>query len=289
MANYNRVYLIGTLAQAPQSRATTGGLGICTFPLVAKRSFLNTQGEEREESCQVDVELFGKHAEAGARLQAGMLILIEGALRMEQWDDKATGRKRSRLLVRADRVQPLTLGADVKPPSFNRIFLLGNVTRDPEKRFTAGGRAICKFGLAVNRRYTTAQGEDREETCFVDLEAFGKQAEVAGQYLRKGGPVLIEGYLRLDQWDDRTTGEHRSKLLANVDRLQLLGSANRGGDEFGGGGNGSGGGDHGSGDPAEAASPAMAESAPRRRDDPPPAAASQAPGPASAPVDDIPF
>lgn len=280
MANYNRVYLIGTLTQAPQSRATPGGLGICTFPLVAKRSFLNTQGEEREEICQVDVELVGKHAEAGARLQAGMPILLEGALRMEQWEDKATGRKRSRLLVRADRVQPLTLGAEAKPPSFNRLFLLGNVTRDPEKRFTAGGRAICKFGLAVNRRYTTAQGEDREETCFVDLETFGKQAEIAGQYLRKGGPVLIEGYLRLDQWDDRTTGEHRSKLLANVDRLQLLGGASRGGDEFGGGGGGG-------GDSAEAPTPPMAESAPRRRDDPPAAAAPLPSNP--APVDDIPF
>ena len=278
MANYNRVYLIGTLTQAPQSRATPGGLGICTFPLVAKRTFLNTQGEEREETCQVDVELLGKHAEAGARLQAGVPILLEGALRMEQWDDKATGRKRSRLLVRADRIQPLALGADVKPPSFNRVFLLGNVTRDPEKRFTAGGRAICKFGLAVNRRYTTAQGEDREETCFVDLEVFGKPAEVAGQYLRKGGPVLIEGYLRLDQWDDRTTGEHRSKLLANVDRLQLLGGASRGGDESSGGG-----------DPA-AAAPPMAESAPHHREDAPPAAAAPLPpNPNPAPVDDIPF
>ena len=286
MANYNRVYLIGVPAQAPQTRATPGGLGVCTFPLVAKRSFVNAQGEEREESCQVDVELFGKNAESGARLQAGVPVLAEGALRMEQWDDRATGRKRSRLLIRVDRVQPLGLPAEARPPSFNRIILVGNVTRDPEKRFTAGGRAICKFGLAVNRRYTTAQGEDREETCFADLEVFGKQAEVAGQYLHKGNPVLVEGYLRLDQWDDRATGEHRSKLLVNVERLQLLGGPGRpaGGDDFGGGG------EPGEGSPAgdapayrrpaghEAAAPSVPAAPP-----PPP------PPPDAAPVDDIPF
>lgn len=116
--------------------------------------------------------------------------------------------------------------------SLNKVFLLGNLTRDPELRYTTGGSAVCSFGLAVNRRYTTARGEDREEVCFVDIETWGKQAESCNSYLRKGSPALIEGRLRLDQWDDRETGQKRSRHRVSAERVQFIG-APRG--EFGGG------------------------------------------------------
>lgn len=108
-------------------------------------------------------------------------------------------------------------------PALNKVFLIGNLTRDPEVRQTPSGRSLCKFGLAVNRGYTTAQGEEREETCFVDVEAWGSWAEACGKYLRKGGPVFVEGRLRYDQWEDRDSGERRSRLLVQAERGQFLG------------------------------------------------------------------
>ncbi|MCK5803621.1 MAG: single-stranded DNA-binding protein [Lentisphaeria bacterium] len=113
--------------------------------------------------------------------------------------------------------------------SLNKVFLMGNLTRDPEIRYTSGGSAVGNFGLAINRRYRTAGGEDREEVCFVDIEVWGRQAETCGNYLRKGAPALIEGRLRLDQWDDKQTGQKRSRLRVQADRVQFMG-APRGGE-----------------------------------------------------------
>lgn len=107
--------------------------------------------------------------------------------------------------------------------SFNKVILLGNLTRDPEVRYTPKGSAICDIGLAVNRVYSTDAGEKREETTFVDVTLWGRTAEVAGEYLKKGRPVLIEGRLQLDTWDDKQTGQKRSKLKVIGESLQLLG------------------------------------------------------------------
>lgn len=112
--------------------------------------------------------------------------------------------------------------------SLNKVLLMGNLTRDPELKYTQGGTAICKLGLAVNRRYQTSQGEDREETCFVDIDVFGRQAELCDRYLRKGAPAFVEGRLRLDQWEDRNTGQNRSKLKINAQRVQFLGAPSQG-------------------------------------------------------------
>jgi single-strand DNA-binding protein len=108
--------------------------------------------------------------------------------------------------------------------SLNKVFLMGNLTRDPDVRYTPSGTAVCAIGLAVNRRFTTQGGEDREEVCFVDIEVFGRQAETCGEYLRKGAPILLEGRLRLDQWDDRQTGQRRSRLKVVGERVQFLGA-----------------------------------------------------------------
>lgn len=111
--------------------------------------------------------------------------------------------------------------------NFNKVILAGNMTRDPELRYTPKGTAIAKFGLAINRNWTSEDGQKREEVTFVDVDAFGKQAEVIGQYLRKGRPVLVEGRLKLDQWDDKQTGQKRSRLGVVLESFSFLDSGNR--------------------------------------------------------------
>ena len=96
--------------------------------------------------------------------------------------------------------------------SFNKVILLGNLTRDPELRYTPKGMAVARLGMAVNRTYKTEGGESREEVTFVDIDAWGKQAELISQYLRKGNPLFVEGRLKLDQWDDKASGQKRTAL-----------------------------------------------------------------------------
>ena len=109
--------------------------------------------------------------------------------------------------------------------SVNKVFLLGNLTRDPELRYTPNGSAVADLGIAVNRSYTTKDGERREEVTFVDVTVWNRTAENCCQYLKKGRPVHIEGFLKLDTWDDKTSGEKRSKLKVEADNVQFLGSA----------------------------------------------------------------
>lgn len=106
--------------------------------------------------------------------------------------------------------------------NLNKLLLAGNLTRDPEMRYTPKGSAICGFGLAVNRKWKTETGDEKEEVTFVDVTAFGKQAEVIAQYLKKGNPLFLEGRLKLDQWDDKKTGEKRSKLAVVLESFQFL-------------------------------------------------------------------
>jgi single-strand DNA-binding protein len=108
--------------------------------------------------------------------------------------------------------------------SFNKVVLLGNLTRDPELKYTPKGTAVAALGLAVNRVYSNDQGEKQEETTFIDVELWGRTAEIANEYLRKGRPVLIEGRLKLDTWDDKQSGQKRSKLKVVGETMQLLGS-----------------------------------------------------------------
>ena len=120
--------------------------------------------------------------------------------------------------------------------SFNKVILVGNLTRDPELRYTPKGTAIAKIGLAVNRTWRNEAGETKEEVTFVDVDVFGRTAENVGQYMRKGRPLLVEGRLRLDTWDDKQTGQKRSRLGVVAETVQFLGSPAGGGGEGGGGG-----------------------------------------------------
>ena len=150
--------------------------------------------------------------------------------------------------------------------SFNKVILMGNLTRDPELRYTPKGTAIARLGLAVNRTWKTESGETREEVTFVDVDAFGRQAETIAQYMKKGSPILIEGHLRLHTWDDKQTNQKQSKLRVDLENFKFVGpAANR------------------EGSPAEPArprpapAPAPAEAAPAAEAETPPA------------EDDVPF
>ena len=107
----------------------------------------------------------------------------------------------------------------------NKVFLMGNLTRDPELRYTAGGTAVTDLGLAVNRSWTSEDGDRKDETLFIDVTVWKRQAETCCQYLKKGQPVHVEGYLKLDSWDDKTTGEKRKAVLEALPPVSVASSA----------------------------------------------------------------
>src|SRR5207302_548509 len=122
--------------------------------------------------------------------------------------------------------------------NYNRIILVGNLTRDPQLRYLPSQMAVVDFGLAVNHKFKTKTGEDREEVLFIDCSCFGRGGEVINQYCQKGKQLLVEGRLKLDTWDDKQTGQKRSKHTVVVDNFQLMGGrdapgggAYQGGDE----------------------------------------------------------
>jgi single-strand DNA-binding protein len=124
--------------------------------------------------------------------------------------------------------------------SFNKVILLGNLTRDPEVRYTPKGSAVTDLGIAVNRQYTLENGEKREEVTFVDVTFWGRTAEVAGEYLKKGRSIFVEGRLQLDTWDDKQSGQKRSKLKVIGETMQMLGGPRSGGSSTDNGDEGSG-------------------------------------------------
>lgn len=157
--------------------------------------------------------------------------------------------------------------------SLNRVILAGNLTRDPQVRFLANEQAVANFGLAVNRRFKGSDGQMKEETTFVDIEAWGRTAELVGQYLTKGRACFIEGRLKLDSWDDKD-GQKRQKLKVVADNVQFMDSGNRG-DRPASGAPGAAAGDSGNDDggsasSAPSASASSAKAAPAPADDEPP-------------------
>jgi single-strand DNA-binding protein len=163
--------------------------------------------------------------------------------------------------------------------SVNRVILVGNLTRDPQLKYLPSQTPVAEFGLAMNRRFKTATGEDREEVCFVDCSAFGRPAEIINQYCQKGKLIFVEGRLKFDTWEDKQGGGKRSKLSVVVENFQFLGARE--------GGSGGGGYDASQGGGAE---------------QPPPGRQGQRPAPQSPPAqqppldekqqfgdDDIPF
>ncbi len=153
--------------------------------------------------------------------------------------------------------------------SYNRVILMGNLTRDPELKFLPNGSSVANFGIAMNERYTDRQtGEQKESACFVDVAAWGRQAEIVNEYLTKGSPIFIEGALKFDSWETED-GSRRSKLSVTALRIQLIGGR-RDSDETGGG--------------YANAQPAAAPTSPDSYQDAP-----EAPSTSSGTDDDIPF
>jgi single-strand DNA-binding protein len=153
--------------------------------------------------------------------------------------------------------------------NLNKVMLIGNLTRDPEVRYTPKGTAVADIGMAINRNYSLDDGERREETTFVDITFWGRQAEVLGQYMKKGRPLYVEGRLQLDSWDDKNTGQKRSKLKVVGENFQFLGGR-EGGDGGGGsyeGGQSSGGSQSSGGGVQEAPSGGDGSSAEPEMDD----------------------
>ncbi|PVY42793.1 single-stranded DNA-binding protein [Victivallis vadensis] len=116
--------------------------------------------------------------------------------------------------------------------SLNKVFLLGNLTRDPDLRYLPNGSGVCEFGLAVNRRFVS-NGKEIDETCFVDIVVWGKAAENCKQFLEKGSQALIEGRLQFDQWEDRNGGGKRSRLRVVADQVQFMSRRSDGGGNYG--------------------------------------------------------
>lgn len=158
--------------------------------------------------------------------------------------------------------------------NLNKVMLIGNLTRDPELRHTPKGTAVSEISMAINRVWNNEQGQKQEETTFVEVTLWGRQAELAQQYLTKGRPVYIEGRLQLDSWDDKETGKKRSKLRVIGENMQFLSS-----------GTGAGGGNSGGG---YSERPQQSSSAPQQRSGPP-QGASAAPADDFQEDDDIPF
>ncbi len=157
--------------------------------------------------------------------------------------------------------------------SLNKVMLIGNLTRDPEVKYTPKGTAVAEIAIAINRNYTGADGQKKEEVTFIDVTLWERLAEIAGEYLKKGRPVFIEGRLQLDTWDDKATGQKRSRLRVRAEQMQLLGSREGGG---GGGGGGAPRDEDEGGRPAQRPAPRPAQGRPK-------------PAEAEEEADDIPF
>lgn len=159
-------------------------------------------------------------------------------------------------------------------PSLNKVFLMGNLTRDPELRVTPKGTPICQFSLAINRKFKMESGETREEVIFVDVEAWGKQGEAIAKFVTKGRPLFVEGRLKLDQWEDKNTKEKRSKMKIVLEQFEFLG------DGRGGGGGGAG--------PATS-EPGIDQTNTPERHSPPPRTSSPKPASQENLDEDVPF
>ncbi|MBO6102520.1 MAG: single-stranded DNA-binding protein [Opitutales bacterium] len=109
--------------------------------------------------------------------------------------------------------------------SYNKVILMGNFTRDPELRQTQSGTSVCRFSIAVNRSFAGQDGDKREETCYVEVDSFGRSAENIAKYFSKGRPILLEGRLRQDTWEDKETGKARNKIVVVLERFEFVGGA----------------------------------------------------------------
>ncbi|ADH62741.1 MAG: single-stranded DNA-binding protein [Meiothermus silvanus] len=227
----NRVYLVGTLTQDPEMRYTPGGLAVLELNLGGNDLITDESGSTRELAWYHRVKLLGKSAEFwGDSLKAGTALMVEGKLEYRSWEQD--GQKKSSLEIRADRLEVVSLegkrgdltvtdarGQSRLREGLNHVLLAGNLTRDPELRYTPQGTAVTRFSLAVNERFTS-KGTEQEKTHYVDAQAWRDLAEWAAE-LKKGDGAFLIGRLVNDSWTAQD-GTRRYTTRVEVSRLERL-------------------------------------------------------------------
>ncbi|WP_337870501.1 single-stranded DNA-binding protein [Meiothermus sp.] len=228
----NRVTLVGTLTQDPELRYTAGGLAVMELNLAGNDVVTDEQGQTREPAWYHRVKLLGKSAEFwGDTLKAGMALFVEGKLEYRSWEQD--GQKKSSLEIRADRMEIVSLegkrgqvtvtdarGQERLKDGLNHVMLVGNLTRDPELRYTPQGTAVTRLSLAVNEKFTTRQGGDQEKVHYVEAQAWRELAEFAAE-LKKGDGAFLMGRLVNDSWTAQD-GTRRYTTRVELSRLERL-------------------------------------------------------------------
>ena len=242
MPNFNKVILMGMVTRTPELRQVSSGTSVTDVNILTKRSWLGPQGEERTSNDWVDATFWGRQAENVCKFFGeGKPIFVEGRLTYSSWETPE-GQKRNKVQITADGFEFISPPSDQpggngdNVPYFNKVFLMGNMTRDPELRYIKEDRAVLDIGLATKRIWTDNSGQKREDTDFIDVSFWGKPAEEISRLYRKGAPLFVEGHLTLDSWDDRQTGEKRRKLKVTGENFRLHESFGEGGGNNGGGG-----------------------------------------------------
>jgi single-strand DNA-binding protein len=228
----NRVTLVGTLTQDPELRYTPGGLAVMDLNLAGNDIVTDEQGQTREPAWYHRIKLLGKSAEFwGDTLKAGMALFVDGRLEYRSWEQD--GQKKSSLDIRADRMEIVSLegkrgqvtitdarGQERLKDGYNHVMLVGNLTRDPELRYTPQGTAVTRLSLAVNEKYTTRQGGEQEKVHYVEAQAWRELAEYAAE-LKKGDGAFLIGRLVNDSWTAQD-GTRRFTTRVELSRLERL-------------------------------------------------------------------
>lgn len=228
----NRVTIVGTLTQDPELRYTAGGLAVMELNLAGNDVVIDEQGQTREPAWYHRIKLLGKSAEFwGDTLKAGMALFVEGKLEYRSWEQE--GQKKSSLEIRADRMEIVSLegkrgqvtvtdarGQERLKDGLNHVMLVGNLTRDPELRYTPQGTAVTRLSLAVNEKFTTRQGGEQEKVHYVEAQAWRELAEFAAE-LKKGDGAFLIGRLVNDSWTAQD-GTRRYTTRVELSRLERL-------------------------------------------------------------------
>ncbi|MDT7919449.1 MAG: single-stranded DNA-binding protein [Meiothermus sp.] len=228
----NRVTLVGTLTQDPELRYTPGGLAVMDLNLAGNDIVTDEQGQTREPAWYHRIKLLGKSAEFwGDTLKAGMALFVDGRLEYRSWEQD--GQKKSSLDIRADRMEIVSLegkrgqvtitdarGQERLKDGYNHVMLVGNLTRDPELRYTPQGTAVTRLSLAINEKYTTRQGGEQEKVHYVEAQAWRELAEYAAE-LKKGDGAFLIGRLVNDSWTAQD-GTRRFTTRVELSRLERL-------------------------------------------------------------------
>lgn len=226
----NHVYLIGALARDPELRYTPGGTAVFEATVAGEDHIVGNDGKERKLPWYHRVSILGKPAEwqAERNLKAGDAVMVEGSLEYSSWE-APEGGKRSMVRVKALRMEQLgsapelvqDAGGGVRMAGgLNEVVLIGNVTRDPELRYTPAGDAVLGLGLAVNESWQDRQGQRQEKTHWIDVTLWRDLAE-SMKDLRKGDPILVQGRLVNEAWTDRE-GNKRNSTKVEATRVEAL-------------------------------------------------------------------